>query len=116
MGVASRTATPITVASPLQRHGSYGDEAAATVKATELLQLRTVTRRKAPKGERFPLMGKRRVTRGVTRTVTNRKLAWTGTREVNERGKRREKTDVEERKTERVRECERERERERGAA
>lgn len=49
----------------------------------------------------------------MTRTVTNRKLAWTGTREVNERGKRREKTDVEERKTERVRECEKEREKKR---
>lgn len=49
----------------------------------------------------------------MTRTVTNRKLAWSGTREVNERGKRREKTDVEERKTERESEREREREKQR---
>lgn len=65
MGVASRTATPITVASPLQRHGSYGDGAATTVKATELLQLRTVTRRRAPKGERFPVDGKKTGYEGV---------------------------------------------------
>lgn len=64
MGVASRTATPITVASPLQRHGSYGDEAAATVKATELLQLRTVHAEELRRGSVFPLTGKRRITRG----------------------------------------------------
>ena len=42
MGVASRAATPITVASPLQRHGSRGDVARKSGPTS-----RTVTRRGA---------------------------------------------------------------------
>lgn len=62
MGVASRAATPITVASPLQRHGSRGDVARKSGPTS-----RTVTRRGASLGSCvFPFdEGRKKGERGV---------------------------------------------------